>query len=69
MRLRTIADLAHHVADRECPFCYGEYPEPCACGGLIHATMTQDQHEDGEPVLMTECDRCGRSEAELGDED
>jgi hypothetical protein len=30
-------ELTHVVGDRECPECLEEYPEPCPCGGLIHA--------------------------------
>jgi hypothetical protein len=61
MQLRTIADVVHHVADRGCPSCFDEYPERCVCGGLMHATASDEPDEHGDPVLTTECDQCGRS--------
>jgi hypothetical protein len=67
MTLFTIAEVAHHVADPECPACYEDYPEPCRCGGLVHATAGEDEDADGNPVLTTECDQCGRSEEELAE--
>jgi hypothetical protein len=67
MPLLTIAEVVHHVADPTCPGCYEEYPEPCRCGGLVHASATEDQDEDGNPVLITQCDQCGRSEDELAE--
>jgi len=67
MRLCTIADVAHHIADSQCPSCYDEYPERCVCGGLVHATAGEEQDENGCPVLTTECDQCGRSEDELAE--
>ena len=63
----TIAEVTHHTADPECPSCYAEYPEPCRCGGLVHATAGEEQDPDGNPVLTTECDQCGRSEDELAE--
>ena len=27
----------HHVGDKQCLVCWEEYPEPCRCGGLMHA--------------------------------
>ena len=38
------------------------YPEPCRCGGLVHAAPTGDEDAAGNPVLVTGCDICGRSE-------
>lgn len=67
MRLLTIADVTHHVSDPECPSCYEEYPEPCRCGGLIHATAGGADDQDANPLLTTECDQCGRSEDELAE--
>jgi hypothetical protein len=67
MRLLTIAEVTHHVSDPECPSCYEEYPEPCRCGGLIHATAAGADNEDANPLLTTECDQCGRSEDELAE--
>jgi hypothetical protein len=30
-------ETAHVVGDAGCSQCLEEYPEPCPCGGLIHA--------------------------------
>ena len=67
MRLLTIAEVVHHVADPACPGCHEEYPEACRCGGLVHATVTTEQDPDGNLTLITQCDRCGRSEDELAE--
>lgn len=56
----------HRVGDHACPSCEEDYPEPCSCGGLVHAAATRDQDPDGNPVLATACDVCRRSEDELG---
>jgi len=42
-----------------------EYPEPCRCGGLMHAAGGAEKDTDGNVLLTTRCDRCGRSEDEL----
>ena len=42
-------------------------PEPCRCGGLVHAAATGDEDADGNLVLVTGCDVCGRSEDQLDD--
>ena len=55
----------HHVGNAKCPECYEEYPEPCPCGGLMHAAGGGDQDGDGNVELTTRCDRCGRSEDQL----
>jgi hypothetical protein len=57
-------DTDHTVGDHGCPACPEDYPEPCRCGGLIHAT-TGDEDVDGNPALITACDVCGRSEDQL----
>ena len=57
----------HRIGDHACPACEEDYPELCRCGGLIHATATSDEDADGNAVLATACDTCGRSEEELGD--
>jgi hypothetical protein len=54
----------HHAGDARCGECWEKYPEPCRCGGLIHAAGT-DEDDEGDVALITRCDRCGRSEAEL----
>lgn len=65
MALFTIAqEIDHHIADRRCPACWGEYPERCKCGGLMHAAM-DGEDADGQPLCVTKCDRCGRSEEDL----
>ena len=53
----------HTIGDANCdhrqmpPFCEKElgYPLLCPCGGLIHATWS----EQADNVLLTECDKCG----------
>ncbi len=57
-------DLAHHVDDAVCPVCAEEYPELCACGGLIHGELSEEPDDDGNDVVLTRCDHCGRSENE-----
>jgi hypothetical protein len=56
------AETVHTVGDHTCPECADEYPEPCPCGGLIHAEPADELDADGAPVLVTRCDSCGRSE-------
>ena len=55
----------HHVGNAQCPECYEEYPEPCPCGGLMHAAGGADEDGDGNVELTTRCDRCWRSEDQL----
>ena len=59
------AQDTHTVGDRTCPSCLENYPEPCRCGGLLHAAPTGDEDTDGNPVLVTCCDLCARSEDQL----
>jgi hypothetical protein len=59
-------EMNHRVGDHTCPSCEQDYPEPCPCGGLMHAAATGEQDADGNPVLATACDVCDRSEDELG---
>lgn len=61
-----IDDEVHAVDDVECPACPPEYPEPCPCGGLMHAAG--ETEEESETIYATRCDRCGRSIDELGSE-
>jgi hypothetical protein len=61
------AEVNHRVGDHTCPSCEENYPEPCRCGGLVHAVATGDEDADGNPVLVTACDACGLSEDQLGD--
>jgi hypothetical protein len=52
-------DISEHaVGDKECSGCWGEYPKPCSCGGLIHAEFG-DENADGDYWLMYTCDKCG----------
>jgi hypothetical protein len=55
----------HHIGNVQCPECWEEYPEPCRCGGLMHAAGGAEEDTDGNVLLTTRCDRCGRSENEL----
>jgi hypothetical protein len=66
MRLFTLGEeVNHRIADHECPVCAEEYPEPCRCGGLMHAGPTGEEDADGNLVLVTACDVCGRAEDQL----
>ena len=63
MKLFTVgAEVNHHIGDSQCPECAEEYPEPCRCGGLMHAASGEEQDADGNILLITQCDQCGRSE-------
>ncbi len=63
MKVFAIGDeINHHVGDAQCPECWEEYPEPCPCGGLMHAGSSGEEDADGNVMLVTLCDRCGRSE-------
>lgn len=69
MALFTIGETVNHrVGDLECPECSEEYPETCQCGGLMHATDTADTDPDGNILIVTGCDQCGRSEDQLDEE-
>jgi hypothetical protein len=61
------AEGNRRVGDPPCPACLEHYPEPCRCGGLVHAATTGDEDADGNLVLATGCDVCGRSEDQLDD--
>jgi hypothetical protein len=38
MKLFTVGtEVNHHVGNGQCPECWEQYPEPCPCGGLMHA--------------------------------
>jgi hypothetical protein len=54
----------HRAGDHRCPQCADDYPEPCRCGGLMHAVPTGEADADGTPVLVSQCDTCGRSAEE-----
>jgi hypothetical protein len=55
-------EVNHRVGDSQCPECWEQYPEPCHCGGLMHAASTDEEDADGNVLLVTQCDQCGRSE-------
>ena len=58
-----LGDEVHSAGDPECAMCLDEYPEPCACGGLIHGAPQDDG--ENEVIVVTRCDSCGRSEEDL----
>jgi hypothetical protein len=60
-------ETSHHVGDPQCAACWESYPEPCPCGGLIHAAGGPEEDIDGKVLLVTRCDKCGRSEDELAE--
>jgi hypothetical protein len=63
MKLFTVGiEVNHHVGNGQCPECWEQYPEPCPCGGLMHAAAGEEQDADGTILLITQCDQCGRSE-------
>lgn len=55
----------HRKGDRRCPECPEEFPEPCRCGGLMHAAVSETPDADDGVLLITRCDSCGRSEDQL----
>ena len=66
MALFTVGEeVNHQVGDPQCPECWEEYPEPCRCGGLMHAAASAEEDADGNVLLVTSCDQCGRSEDQL----
>jgi hypothetical protein len=58
-------DANHRVGIAHCPACAEDFPEPCRCGGLVHATALEDP--DTNPVITTRCDQCGRSDEDLAE--
>jgi hypothetical protein len=58
-------EAIHHVGDARCPECIEEYPETCACGGLIHAESRGLEDEDGNPWVQTRCDQCRRAQEDV----
>lgn len=49
----------HEQGNPDCNVCWGEYPKPCECGGLVHAEF--DEYEDnGDIRLRVKCDHCSR---------
>jgi hypothetical protein len=63
MKVFTVGnEPTHRVGDAQCPECWEAYPEPCPCGGLMHAAGSEEGEGDRDMWLATLCDRCGRSE-------
>ena len=60
-------DAGHRVGDARCPACASEFPEPCGCGGLMHAATGEEEDLDGNAVVSTRCDQCGRSDEDLAE--
>jgi len=54
----------HFTGDKKCSGCWGNYPEPCKCGGLIHAEFG-DENYDGDYWLYYRCDKCGEDYEEI----
>ena len=66
MALFSVGEAVNHlVGNGQCPECAEEYPEPCPCGGLMHAAESSQVDDEGNVELATRCDRCGRSEDQL----
>jgi hypothetical protein len=57
----------HRVGDANCPECVEDFPEPCTCGGFVHAAVLELEAPDDEPVITTRCDQCGRSDEDLAE--
>jgi hypothetical protein len=60
-------DVNHRPGDANCQACAEDFPEPCPCGGFVHATAIELEEPEGEPVLTTRCDQCGRSDEDLAE--
>jgi hypothetical protein len=66
MKLFEVGEVVnHHVGDAQCPECSEDYPEACPCGGLMHASETAEEDPDGNVLIVTLCDECGRTEDQL----
>lgn len=61
-------EVNHRLGDLQCPECWEEFPERCPCGGLIHAAGGEEEDADGNVLLTTKCDGCGRSREEIEEE-
>jgi hypothetical protein len=55
--------MGHEKAEQACPACVGTpYPQPHACGGLLHASDADDDTQNATiegTILNCECDQCG----------
>lgn len=57
-----IIDGSPHVrGSKSCGYCWPNFPEPCKCGGLIHASFG-DENDDCEYWLYYRCDKCDSTE-------
>ena len=66
MKLFEVGEVVNHrVGDTHCPECSEDYPETCRCGGLMHASDTAEADPDGNVLVVTLCDQCGRTEDQL----
>lgn len=55
--------IVHSVGDAHCPECFGDWPKPCACGGLVHREQDSDADDAGadswyEFFDILRCDKC-----------
>ncbi len=61
-------DVNHRVGNAHCPACVEDFPEPCRCGGLVHATALELLEDPAaNPLITTRCDQCGRSDEDLAE--
>lgn len=60
-------DVNHRRGDAGCPACAAEFPEPCRCGGFVHAAAGDQEDLDGNAVVTTRCDLCGRADEDLAE--
>jgi hypothetical protein len=71
MALFAVAEeVIHHVGDARCPACAVDFPEPCPCGGLVHAEAGEVAAAEAgaaEPTFASRCDTCGRSLEDLAE--
>ena len=68
MALFTVGQVVtHRVGESRCPECAEDYPEACRCGGLMHAADAGETDVEGNSVLVTLCDKCGRTEDDLAE--
>jgi hypothetical protein len=66
MALFTVGETStHDIGNPHCAECLESYPEPCPCGGLMHAASGGEEDADGNVLVVTQCDRCGRDEDDL----
>lgn len=53
----------HAAGDPKCEACdshscFGEFPQKCRCGGLVHSDGDDEDRETGSLFTMSECDVC-----------